>query len=213
MKEKKEARIEKLFSQIPNKQIAVRSRAGIYQQGKPATHVYHIQKGRVKLSVVSKQQKEAVVAILGSGDLFGEGSISGHTSHLANATAITDCVILKVNKLDIIKEIHKNRKFADYFLNYLLLRGRATEENLVDLMFNSTEKRLARALLLLADFGKDKSHQHISHPVNQDTLAAVVGSTRSRINFFMNRFKRLGFIRYNGGMQVNGSLLRVLLKD
>ncbi len=213
MKGKKEAEIEKLFSQIPNRQITVRGKAGIYLQGKPATHVYHIQKGRVKLSVTSKQQKEAVVAILGPGDLFGEGSISGHTSHLANATAITDCVILKVRKLDIMKEIHKSRKFADYFLNYLLLRGRATEENLVDLMFNSTEKRLARALLLLADFGKDKSHQHISHPVNQDTLAAVVGSTRSRVNFFMNRFKRLGFIRYNGGMQVNGSLLRVLLKD
>ena len=213
MKGKKEAEIEKLFNQIRNRQITVRSKAGIYQQGKPATHVYHIQKGRVKLSVTSKQHKEAVVAILGPGDLFGEGSISGHTSHLANATAITDCVILKVRKLDIMKEIHKSRKFADYFLNYLLLRGRATEENLVDLMFNSTEKRLARALLLLADFGKDKSHQHISHPVNQDTLAAVVGSTRSRVNFFMNRFKRLGFIRYNGGMQVNGSLLRVLLKD
>ncbi len=213
MKGKKEAEIEKLFSQIRNRQITVRSKAGIYHQGKPATHVYHIQKGRVKLSVMSKQNKEAVVAILGPGDLFGEGSISGHTSHLANATAITDCVILKVRKLDIMKEIHNSRKFADYFLNYLLLRGRATEENLVDLMFNSTEKRLARALLLLADFGKDKSHQHISHPVNQDTLAAVVGSTRSRVNFFMNRFKRLGFIRYNGGMQVNGSLLRVLLKD
>jgi CRP/FNR family cyclic AMP-dependent transcriptional regulator len=213
MKGKKEVEIENLFAQIPSKKIVALSGKRIYVQGRPAAHVFHIQEGRVKLSVISKQRKEAVVAILGPGDLFGEGSVSGHTSHLANATAITDCVLLRVNKLDILKEIHKSRKFADYFLNYVLLRGRATEENLVDLMFNSTEKRLARALLLLADFGKNKSHQHVSHPVNQDTLAAVVGSTRSHINFFMNRFKRLGFIRYNGGLQVNGSLLRVLLKD
>ncbi len=213
MNRKKETDIHKLFESMPNKQFEVLNRKTIYLQGKPATHVYRIQKGRVKLSVISKQQKEAVVAILGPGELFGEGSISGHTSHLANATAITDCILLKVKKLDILKEIHKNTKFAEYFLNYVLLRGRATEENLVDLMFNSTEKRLARALLLLADFGKNKSHQHVSHPVNQDTLAAVVGSTRSRINYFMNRFKRLGFIRYNGGLLVNGSLLRVLLKD
>lgn len=213
MKETTETSIENLFAHIPCKRIAVRNKREIYSQGKPATHVFHIQKGRVKLSVISKQNKEAVVALLGPGELFGEGSISGRTKHLANATAITDCVLLKVKKLDIIKEIHKNRKFADYFLNYVLHRGRAIEENLVDLMFNSTEKRLARALLLLADFGKDKSHQHLAHPVNQDTLAAVVGSTRSQVNFFMNKFKKLGFIRYNGGMQVNGSLLRVLLKD
>jgi len=209
----KKTTVEKMFASIRHKQVAVHNRKAIYKQGKSATHVFHILKGRVKLSTISKQGKEAVVAILGPGDLFGEGSVSGRTVHLANATAIADCTLLKLDKLDIIKEIHKNQEFADYFLNYVLRRGRTIEENLVDLMFNSTEKRLARALLLLAHFGKDREPQLIAHPVNQDTLAAVVGSTRSRVNFFMNRFKRLGFIRYDGGLEVNGSLLSVLLKD
>ncbi|MFZ0639229.1 MAG: Crp/Fnr family transcriptional regulator [Candidatus Acidiferrales bacterium] len=206
---------EIFFSKLrgTKKKLVVPSNRLFYAQGDPATHVFWIRSGAVKLHVLSKQGKEAVVALLGPGDLFGEWSVSGRIRQLTNAVAVTDCVVMKANKNQILLAIHRDAAFANFVINYTLRRKRAAEENMVDLMFNSTEKRLARALLQLANFGKSGSPLVNIPKVNQDTLAGVIGSTRTQVNLLMNKFKKMGFIKYNGGMQIHNTLLRVVLED
>ena len=186
----------------------------IFSQGERADTVLYIQQGRVKLSVVSKQGKEATIALLGAGDFLGEGCIaSDQPLRQATATAIDDCSVLKIQKKDVLRMLHEERGFSDLFVAYLVNRHNRTLADLVDQLFNSSEKRLARALLLLARVGKDEKLQTVSPRVNQATLAEMIGTTRSRVNFFMNRFRKLGFIDYNGELQVRSSLLSVVLHD
>lgn len=200
------------LSASPKKQ-SVRKKQLIYAQGTPAAHVFYLLSGRVKLFVRSKQNKEAVVGLLGAGDLFGEWCVSGHVRHLANAQAVTDCSILKLDQKKIVAAIHGDPIFANFMIGHLLQRNRDIQENVVDLMFNSTEKRLARALLLLARFGAAGEPLVTVPRVSQDTLAALIGSTRTQVNLLMNKFKNMGFLKYNGGMEIHNSLLNVLLKD
>jgi CRP/FNR family cyclic AMP-dependent transcriptional regulator len=195
------------------RELVIRKNRSFFSQGAPATHVFYIRSGTVKLFVRSKQRKEAVVALLGAGDLFGEGCVSGHSRQLANAVAITDCVVFKLHRTQMHSALREDRRFADFFVSYLLRRNRAVEENIVDLMFNSTEKRLARALLHLARFGKRGGPLAHIPKVNQDTLAALIGSTRTQVSPLMHRFRKLGFVVYDGGIEVRNSLLTVLLQD
>jgi len=195
------------------KKQSVRKKQVIYAQGSSAEHVFYLLSGRIKLFVRSKQNKDAVVGLLGPGDLFGEWCVSGHVRHLANAEAVTDCSILKLDQKKILAAIHSDPNFADFMVNYLLQHNRDVQENVVDLMFNSTEKRLARALLLLARFGAAREPLVTVPRVSQDTLAALIGSTRTQVNLLMNKFKNMGFLKYNGGMEIHNSLLNVLLKD
>jgi CRP/FNR family cyclic AMP-dependent transcriptional regulator len=195
------------------KKLPFRKKQLLYAQGSPARHVFCLVSGQVKLFVRSKQNKEAVVGLLGPGDLFGEWCVSGHLRQLANAQAVTDCTILKVDQKSILAAIHNDPTFADFMVNYLLKHNRDVQENVVDLMFNSTEKRLARALLLLARFGAAGEPLVTVPRVSQDTLAALIGSTRTQVNLLMNKFKNMGFLKYNGGMEIHNSLLNVLLKD
>jgi CRP/FNR family cyclic AMP-dependent transcriptional regulator len=195
------------------KRLSIHKKQLVYAQGGPARHVFCLLSGQVKLFVRSKQNKEAVVGLLGPGDLFGEWCVSGHLRQLANAQAVTDCTILKVDQKRILAAIHKDPVFADFMVNYLLRHNRDVQENVVDLMFNSTEKRLARALLLLARFGAAGGPLVTVPRVSQDTLAALIGSTRTQVNLLMNKFKSMGFLKYNGGMEIHNSLLNVLLKD
>jgi len=198
---------------LQGRKVVLRKSQSVYSQGSRAEHVFFIRSGHVKLFVLSEQGKEAVVGLLGPGDLFGEWCVSGHVRQLSNAVAVTDCTLLKVAKKKVLSAIHADRSFADFFINYMLRGKRVVEENLVDLMFNSTEKRLARALLLLARFGK-KGKPLVTVPrVSQDTLAALIGSTRTQVNPLMKKFKKLGFITYDGGMEVRNSLLNVVLHD
>jgi len=195
------------------KKQSVRKKQVIYSQGSPAAHVFFLLSGRIKLFVRSKQNKEAVVGLLEPGDLFGEWCVSGHVRHLANAQAVTDGSILKLDQKKILAAIHDDPVFADFMVSYLLQHNRDVQENVVDLMFNSTEKRLARALLLLARFGAAGKPLVTVPRVSQDTLAALIGSTRTQVNLLMNKFKNMGFLKYNGGMEIHNSLLNVLLKD
>jgi CRP/FNR family cyclic AMP-dependent transcriptional regulator len=193
--------------------LAVPKKRLFFSQGKPATHLFFIRSGHVKLFVLSKQHKEAVIGLLGPGDVFGEWCVSGHIRQLANAIAVTDCVVIRVHKDQILSAMQEDEAFANFLIGHLLRRNRTVEENLVDLMFNSTEKRLARALLQVARFGKGEAPLLTVPKVSQDTLAALIGSTRQQVNFLMNKFKKLGFIKYDGGMEVRNSLLNVLLRD
>src|SRR5438128_10632130 len=190
-----------------------RKKAIVFSQGNPADAVFYIEKGKVKLTVLSQRGKEAVVAILGSGDFFGEGSLAGQPLRMATATAMTECSILEVQKETMIRMLHNERAFSEVFMSYLLSRNTRIEEDLVDQLFNSSEKRLARILLLLTRFGKDGQHELVVPRISQETLAEMVGTTRSRVSFFMNKFRKLGFIHYNGGLQVHTSLLGVVLHD
>jgi len=191
-----------------------RSEEVIFSQGERATTVLYIQHGRVKLSTVSKQGKEATIALLGAGDFVGEGCIaSDQRLRLATASAISDCSVLKIEKNEILRVLHQEHGFSDLFVAYLVDRHNRTQADLVDQLFNSSEKRLARALLLLARFGKSDAMDTVIPRINQATLAEMVGTTRSRVNFFMNRFRKLGFIEYNGELQVHSSLLSVVLHD
>jgi CRP/FNR family cyclic AMP-dependent transcriptional regulator len=185
----------------------------VFSQGDVADTVFYIQKGKVKLTVTSEQGKEAVVAILESGQFFGEGCMNGHSMRIATTTAMEDCVITTIAKDAMIAALHDEPKFSELFMAYLLTRNSRIEEDLIDQLFNSSEKRLARLLLLLANFGKDGKPQPISPNVSQETLAEMVGTTRSRVSHFMNKFRKLGLISYNGHIEVNSSLLSAVLHD
>jgi CRP/FNR family cyclic AMP-dependent transcriptional regulator len=185
----------------------------VFSQGAPAKNVLYIQEGAVRLSVVNEAGKEAVVAVLGAGDFFGEGSLAGQAVRLGSATAITATTVLVIEKKEMIRVLHTEHAFSDRFISYMLSRNIRIEEDLVDQLFNSSEKRLARTLLLLARYGKEDKPQKLLPKISQEMLAEMVGTTRSRVNFFMNKFRNLGFIRYNGGLHVDGSLLSVVLHD
>ena len=184
----------------------------IYSQGDPAGAVFFIQSGEVKKTVISEQGKEAVVAVLGTGDFFGEGCLAGEVLRLASVSAMTKCVIARMSKEDITRVIHEEPAFAELFIAHLLARNSRVEEDLVDQLFNSSEKRLARTLLLLANFGKEGEPEPILAKISQETLAEMIGTTRSRVSAFMNKFRKLGLIDYNGHIEVHRSLLNVVLR-
>jgi len=185
----------------------------IYRQGAPADAVFYLQTGKVRLSVVSKTGKEATIGMLSEGSFFGEGSLAGQAFRMGSATALTDCAVVRIEKDVMMQALHREHEFSDLFVAYLLARNIRYEEDLVDQLFNSSEKRLARVLLLLAHFGKDGVAETVVPKISQETLAEIVGTTRARVNFFMNRFRELGFIEYNGELKVHGSLLNVVLHD
>ena len=186
----------------------------IFAQGDPADAVFYLQRGKVQLSVVSKIGKEATIGILNEGDFFGEGSLAGQTLRMGSATAMTDCTVMRIEREAMMAALHREHTLSDLFVAYLLARNIRYEEDLVDQLFNSSEKRLARILLLLAHFGKEGSPETVVPKISQETLAEMVGTTRSRVSFFMNRFRKLGFVDYNGGgLQVHSSLLNVVLHD
>jgi len=185
----------------------------IFSQGEPALSVMYVLKGSVRLSVVSHGGKEAVIAVLNENHFFGEGCLVGQPYRMSTASALAPCTIVVVQKPDMVQELHARPPFADRFLTHMLTRNIRIEEDLIDHLFNSSEKRLARTLLLLARFGEpDVSHRTLPR-LSQETLAEMIGTTRSRVNFFMNKFRRLGFIEYNGGLKINNSLLSVVLRD
>jgi len=185
----------------------------IFSQGDAADAVIYIKKGNVKVCVVSKEGKEAVVAILGADEFLGEGCLIGQPKRLATAMAMTDCVTMRVDKAEIVQVLHDEPVFSKMFLSHVLARSARVEEDLVDQLFNSTEKRLARVLLLMANFGKEGRPEPITAKISQETLAEMIGTTRSRVSHFMNKFRDLGFIDYNGHLEVHSSLLSVVLAD
>ena len=199
------------------KSLAVAKKQGIFTQGDVADAVFFIQKGKVRLTVVSKAGKEATIGILTQGDFFGEGALAGQTLRMGSAAAMTDCQLLRIEKKAMMDALHREHTFSDMFVAYLLARNIRYEEDLVDQLFNSSEKRLARVLLMLAHFGKEGVPETVVPKISQETLAEMVGTTRSRVSFFMNRFRTLGFIHYaggvEGGLQVHSSLLNVVLND
>jgi CRP-like cAMP-binding protein len=185
----------------------------VFLQGDPADVVFYIQKGKVKVTVVSEQGKEAIVAFLGADEFFGEACLAGQAQRITTVTAIADSIIMRLEKAGLVNVIHKERAFSEMFIAYLLARTIRVEADLVDQLFNSSEKRLARLLLLLANFGKEGKPEPIIAKISQETLAEMIGTTRSRVSFFMNRFRKLGFIDYNGNIEVHSSLLNVILHD
>jgi len=185
----------------------------IFRQGDPADAVFYIESGKIQISLVSEQGKEGVIAMLGAGEFFGEGCLVGQPLHLATSTALDECTIVRIEKEAMIRELNSNPEFSKVFTAFLLSHNAQIEADLVDHLFNSSEKRLARVLLMLAHFGKDGKLELVIPPVNQELLAARVGTTRSRINFFMNKFRKLGFIEYNGHLKVHSSLLNVIVHD
>jgi CRP/FNR family transcriptional regulator, cyclic AMP receptor protein len=196
----------RVISTHPKRQI-------IFAQGDAATSVFYIKKGKVKVTVVSTQGKEAVVAILGVDEFFGEGCLIGQPKRLATASAMTDCITMRVDKTEISRVLQDEPAFSQMFVSHILARTARVEEDLVDQLFNSTEKRLARVLLLLANFGKEGRPEPINAKISQETLAEMIGTTRSRVSHFMNKFRDLGFIEYNGHLEVHSSLLSVVLND
>jgi CRP/FNR family cyclic AMP-dependent transcriptional regulator len=200
------AGIARRIAQFPRK-------ATIFAQGGPAKTVMYIQQGGVKLTVVNGVGKEAVVAVLGPGDFFGEGCLAAQPIRIGAATAITPTTVLVIEKNEMIRVLHTEHEFSDRFITHMLARNVRIEADLVDQLFNSTEKRLARALLLLARYGTDDQPEGVLPKISQETLAETIGTTRSRVNLFMNKFKKMGFIKYNGGLQINRSLLSVVLHE
>jgi CRP/FNR family transcriptional regulator, cyclic AMP receptor protein len=190
-----------------------RSKQAVFSQGDAADAVFYIQSGKVKLTVVSTRGKEAVVGVLEQGSFFGEGCLAGQPLRMSTASAMQSSSIVRVAKSTMVGMLHKEPEFAEVFTAYLLSRNVRIEEDLVDQLFNSSEKRLARILLLLAHFGKESRPESVIPKVSQETLAAMVGTTRSRVSYFMNRFRKMGFIHYNGGLQVHSALLTVVLRD
>ena len=188
-------------------------RKTIFAQGSPADSVIYIKKGKVKVTVLSKQGKEAVVAILGVDEFLGEGCLIGQPKRLATATALTDCITMRVEKSEILRVLQDEPAFSRMFISHILARNARVEEDLVDQLFNSTEKRLARVLLLLANFGKEGRPEPIIAKISQETLAEMIGTTRSRVSHFMNKFRQMGFIDYNGHLEVHSSLLSVVLNE
>jgi CRP-like cAMP-binding protein len=185
----------------------------VYSQGDQADTVFYIQDGKVKVCVVSEQGKEAVVALHGPGDFFGEGCLNGHSVRTTTVVTMTECVIMRFEKAAIMRVLHEEPKFSEMFMSYLLSRNSRIEEDLVDQLFNSSEKRLARVLLLMANFGKEGRPEPVIGKISQETLAEMVGTTRSRVSMFMNKFRKLGFVKYNGNLEVHNSLLNVVLHD
>jgi CRP/FNR family cyclic AMP-dependent transcriptional regulator len=199
------------------KTLAFSRKQGIFAQGDVADAVFYIQKGKIRLTVVSKTGREATIGIVDEGNFFGEGSLAGQALRMGAAAAMTDCQLLRIDKKAMMDALHREHTFSDMFVAYLLKRNIRYEEDLVDQLFNSSEKRLARVLLLLAHFGKEGIPETVVPKISQETLAEMVGTTRSRVSFFMNRFRKLGFIHYagglEGGLQVHSSLLNVVLHD
>ena len=199
------------------KSLTFDKKQGIFAQGDAADSVFYIQKGKVKLTVVSKTGREATIGMLTDGDFFGEGALAGQAQRMGSASAMTDCEILRIDKKAMMDALHREHSFSDLFVAYLLARNIRYEEDLVDQLFNSSEKRLARILLLLAHFGKEGVPETVVPKISQESLAEMVGTTRSRVSFFMNRFRKLGFVDYSGGpeggLQVHSSLLGVVLHD
>jgi len=185
----------------------------VFSQGDRADAVFYIQKGKAKVTVISEQGKEAVVAILGPGEFFGEGCLAGQTQRIATVAIMTEAVVMRLEKTAIVRVIHKEPAFSELFIAHLLGRTIRVEADLVDQLFNSSEKRLARLLLLLANFGKEGKPEPIIAKISQETLAEMIGTTRSRVSFFMNKFRKLGFIQYNGVIEVHSSLLNAVLHD
>jgi CRP/FNR family transcriptional regulator, cyclic AMP receptor protein len=185
----------------------------IFRQGETADAVFYIESGKAKKTVISEQGKEAVVALLDAGDFFGEGCLAGEMLRLSTVTALTKCTIARISKADTTRVIHEEPAFAELFIAHLLARNSRVEEDLVDQLFNSSEKRLARTLLLLANFGKEGRPEPIIAKVSQETLAEMIGTARSRVSFFMNKFRKLGLIDYNGSIEIHSSLLNVVLRD
>jgi len=194
--------------------VRLRSKQFFFAQGAPADSIFYLQSGRAKLTVVSKKGKEATVTLLSAGDFIGEESLTGAGAiRTATATALVTCVALKIMREQVLLALHEEHKFSAFFLNFMLLRGMRTQADLIDQLFNSSERRLARTLLLMADFGKPGEPESLIPPVTQETLAEMIGTTRSRVSFFMNRFRKLGYIEYNGRIRVNKSLLNMVLQD
>ena len=199
---------------LGKKVVRLAKKVNAFSQGDPAKAVFYIQKGRVRLTVNSKSGKEATIAILGAGEFLGEECIaSSHPFRIATAVTMTECRLLKINRVEVIRALHEEHAFSDVFVSFLLARNARIQSDLVDQLFNSSEKRLARALLLLAQFGKNGKTETLIPKMSQKTLADMIGTTRSRVSFFLNRFRKLGFIEYNGGMKVNSSLLNIILHD
>lgn len=197
--------------------LSISKKHGIFNQGDAADSIFYIQKGKVRLTVVSKAGKEATIGILGEKNFFGEGSLAGQALRMGSAAAMTDCYLLRIDKKSMMEALHREHAFSDMFVAYLLARNIRYEEDLVDQLFNSSEKRLARVLLMLAHFGKEGVPESVVPKISQETLAEMVGTTRSRVSFFMNRFRKMGFIDYaggdEGGLQVHSSLLNIVLHD
>jgi CRP/FNR family cyclic AMP-dependent transcriptional regulator len=191
--------------------LEYRKRRTVFAQGDRADAVFYVQKGRVKLSVASAQGKEAAIAIMGPGDFLGEGCLAGQPLRLATATSLTECSLVRVEKKAVVQLLHTQSTFSEFFISYLLGRNLRIQEDLIDQLSNSSEKRLARLLLLLANFGKDGKSEPVIPKISQETLAEMVGTTRSRVNHFMNKFRKLGFIKYDRGLEVHSSLLTVVL--
>jgi CRP/FNR family cyclic AMP-dependent transcriptional regulator len=193
--------------------VQLRRSQQAYTQGDPATSVMYIQEGKVKLSVVNEVGKEAIVAILGPADFFGEGCLAGQSVRMGTATALLPTTVSVIQKNEMMRAIHSERTFSDRFMSYMISRNLRTQVDLIDHLFNSSQKRLARALLLLTGYGKQEPPQKALPKISQEMLAEMVGTTRSRINFFMNKFRKLGYVRYEGGLHINPSLLNVLLHE
>jgi CRP/FNR family transcriptional regulator, cyclic AMP receptor protein len=198
---------------IPVQRVEYDAGTTIFTQGDPASSVMYVAHGTVRLSVLSHAGKEAVIAVLGDNHFFGEGCLVGQSNRMATASAMAACAIVVVEKPEMVRQLHAQPAFADRFLMHMLTRNIRIEEDLIDQLFNSSEKRLARTLLLLARYGEPEASHRTLPRVSQETLAEMVGTTRSRVNFFMNKFRKLGFIEYNGGLKINNSLLSVVLRD
>ena len=198
---------------VARKIVEFPKKSTIYAQGDPAKTVMYIRQGGVRLSVVNGAGKEAVVAVLRAGDFFGEGCLAAQPIRIGAATSVAPTSVLVIEKDEMIRVLHTEHEFSDRFISYMLTRNIRIEADLVDQLFNSTEKRLARALLLLARYGKDNQPQRVLPKISQEMLADTIGTTRSRVNLFMNKFKKMGFIKYNGGLQINSSLLSVVLHE
>jgi len=198
---------------VARKVTEFKKKETIFSQGDPCRNVFYIQRGGVRLSVVNESGKEAVVAVLGPGDFFGEGCLAGQPIRIGTATSIAPTSALIIEKSEMVRVLHTEHEFSDRFISFMLERNIRIEEDLVDQLFNSSEKRLARTLLLLARYGKEDKLQRVLPKVSQEMLAEMVGTTRSRVNFFMNKFRKLGFIKYNGGLQIDNSLLSVVLHE
>jgi CRP/FNR family cyclic AMP-dependent transcriptional regulator len=199
---------------VGRKVVAFPKKETVFSQGDAADSVFYIQEGKVRLTVVSKVGKEATLGLLSEGEFFGEGGLAGQPLRMGSATAMTDCELLRIDKKAMMEALHREHEFSDMFVAYLLARNIRYEEDLVDQLFNSSEKRLARILLLLAHFGKEGVPEAVIPKISQETLADMIGTTRSRVSFFMNRFRKLGFVNYGeGGLQVHSSLLNIVLHD
>jgi CRP/FNR family cyclic AMP-dependent transcriptional regulator len=198
---------------VARKIVEFRRNESIYTQGEAADSIMYVQKGGVKLSVVNGSGKEAVVAMFGASDFFGEGCMAGQSIRMGTARAVTPTTLLVIEKDEMLRVLHAEHELSDHFIAYMLAHNNRVEEDLIDQLFNSSEKRLARTLLLLARYGKQEQPDHILPKVSQETLAEMIGTTRSRVNFFMNKFRKLGFIEYNGKIKINKSLLTVVLHE